>query len=318
MFTGYRDLIAFDQPRPLRKRFFMPHEQATLYPIVLVPGLMGFVKLVIYPYWFGIVPALRRGGAQVIPVMVSAVNSTEIRGEQLLARIEEILKETGAAKVNLIGHSQGALTIRYVAGVRPDLVASVTSVAGPNHGSELADYLEEHFPPHTVKGRVVNGAIRLTTLITGLLDTGYRGTRLPVDVDAAHHSLTTRGVAQFNQLFPHGLPEHWGGEGAEEVNGVRYYSWSGTLQPGRTDRGRNVFDTSNLTCRIFARTFTKERGQSDGMVGRCSSHLGTVIGDDYPLDHFDIVNQHFGLVGKGADPVGLFLEHAARLKAAGL
>lgn len=296
----------------------MPHEQATLYPIVLVPGLMGFVKLVVYPYWFGIVPALRRGGAQVIPVMVSAVNSTEIRGEQLLLRIEEILKETGVAKVNLIGHSQGALTIRYVAGMRPDLVASVTSVAGPNHGSELADYLEEHFPPHTVKGRVVNGAIRLTTLITGLLDTGYRGTRLPVDVDAAHHSLTTRGVARFNQLFPQGLPEHWGGQGAEEVNGVRYYSWSGTLQPGRTDGGRNVFDTSNLTCRIFARTFTKERGQSDGMVGRCSSHLGTVIGDDYPLDHFDIVNQHFGLVGKGADPVGLFLEHAARLKAAGL
>lgn len=296
----------------------MPHEQATHYPIVLVPGLMGFVKLVVYPYWFGIVPALRRGGAQVIPVMVSAVNSTEIRGEQLLARIEEILKATGAAKVNLIGHSQGALTIRYVAGVRPDLVASVTSVAGPNHGSELADYLEEHFPPHTVKGRVVNGAIRLTTLITGLLDTGYRGTRLPVDVDAAHHSLTTRGVARFNQLFPQGLPEHWGGEGAEEVNGVRYYSWSGTLQPGRTDRSRNVFDASNLTCRTFARTFTKERGQSDGMVGRCSSHLGTVIGDDYPLDHFDIVNQHFGLVGKGADPVGLFLEHAARLKAAGL
>lgn len=296
----------------------MPQEQATRYPIVLVPGLMGFVKLVVYPYWFGIVPALRRGGAHVIPVMVSAVNSTEIRGEQLLARVQEILLETGAAKVNLIGHSQGALTIRYVAGVRPDLVASVTSVAGPNHGSELADYFEAHYPPRTVKGRVVNAAIRLATLITSLLDTGYRGTRLPVDVDAAHHSLTTRGVARFNRLFPQGLPQHWGGQGDEEVNGVRYYSWSGTLQAGRTERGKNVFDTSNLTCRIFARTFTKERGQSDGMVGRCSSHLGKVIGDDYPLDHFDIVNQHFGLVGKGADPLGLFLEHAARLKAAGL
>jgi len=250
--------------------------------------------------------------------MVSAVNSTEIRGEQLLARVEEILAQTGAAKVNLIGHSQGALTIRYVAGVRPDLVASVTSIAGPNHGSELADYFEEHYPPHTMKGRAVNAAIRLTTLITSLLDTGYRGSRLPVDVNAAHHSLTTSGVARFNRLFPQGLPEHWGAEGDEEVNGVRYYSWSGTLQSGRTNRGKNLFDTSNLTCRIFARTFTKERGQSDGMVGRFSSHLGKVIGDDYPLDHFDIVNQHFGLVGKGADPVGLFLEHAVRLKAAGL
>lgn len=54
------------------------------------------------------------------------------------------------------------------------------------------------------------------------------------------------------------------------------------------------------------------------MVGRFSSHLGTVIGDNYPLDPFDIVNQTFGLVGKGVDPVKLFVEHAARLKAAGL
>jgi triacylglycerol lipase len=295
----------------------MTQDQATQYPIVLVPGLLGFVKLVVYPYWFGIASALRRGGATVIPVMVSAVNSSEIRGEQLLGRIEEILRETGAQKVNLIGHSQGALTIRYVAGVRPDLVASVTSVAGPNHGSELADFLEEHFPVSKLRGRLVHATIRLTTLALALLDTGYRGTRLPTDVHAAHGSLTSKGVAKFNALFPQGLPLEWGGQGPELVNGVRYYSWSGTLQPGLTDRGKNLFDTTNLTCRMFARTFTRER-ESDGMVGRFSSHLGTVIGDNFPLDHFDIVNQHLGLVGKGAEPVRLFMEHAARLKSVGL
>jgi len=69
---------------------------------------------------------------------------------------------------------------------------------------------------------------------------------------------------------------------------------------------------------LFARTFRREAGHCDGMVGRYSSHLGTVIGDDFPLDHFDIVNQTFGLVGKGANPVGLFVEHARRLHDAGL
>jgi triacylglycerol lipase len=141
---------------------------------------------------------------------------------------------------------------------------------------------------------------------------------LPIDVDASHQSLTTEGVALFNHRCPQGLPETWGGQGEESVNGVRYYSWSGTLQPGRSDRGRNRLDGTNVTCRLFARTFTREVGHCDGMVGRFSSHLGTVIGDDYPLDHFDIVNQTLGLVGKGADPVRLFTEHAERLKAAGL
>ncbi|MBV1814273.1 esterase/lipase family protein [Pseudomonas viridiflava] len=296
----------------------MAQEQATRYPLLLVPGLLGFVRLVVYPYWFGIVKALERGGATVIPVMVSGVNSTEIRGEQLLKVIEQTVRETGVAKVNLIGHSQGALTVRYVAARRPDLVASVTSVAGPNYGSELADYLERHFPPGTLGGRVVNAVIGLLAWTIVAFETGYRGPKLPMDITASHQSLTTTGVALFNRQYPQGLPEVWGENGEELVDGVRYYSWSGILKPGVTNRGRNLIDGTNVTCRIFARTFRKERGQSDGMVGRFSSHLGTVIGDDFALDHFDIVNQTFGLVGKGADPVRLFMEHAARLKAAGL
>jgi triacylglycerol lipase len=43
-----------------------------------------------------------------------------------------------------------------------------------------------------------------------------------------------------------------------------------------------------------------------------------VIGDDYPMDHLDIVNQSLGAVGEGAQPVRLFVEHAQRLRAAGI
>jgi triacylglycerol lipase len=287
----------------------MSQGSATRYPLVLVPGMLGFIRLVLYPYWYGIVEALRQGGATVIAVQVSPLNSTEVRGEQLLTRIDEILRQTGADKVNLIGHSQGSLTARYAAAKRPDRVASVTSVAGPNHGSELADYLHTHYPADSAKGRLLAFFLRLIGAVMGLLDTGYRGPKLPVDIHASHESLTSD---------PQGLPDTWGGHGPEEVNGVRYYSWSGTLQPGKTDRGRNLFDGTNRSCRLFATTFVREAGQCDGMVGRYSSHLGTVIGDAYPLDHFDIVNQSLGLVGKGAEPIRLFVEHAGRLKAAGL
>jgi len=296
----------------------MSQGSAPRYPLVLVPGMLGFIRLVLYPYWYGIVEALHRAGAVVFAVQVSPLNSSEVRGEQLLARIEEILRETGADKVNLIGHSQGSLTARYAAARRPDLVASVTSVAGPNHGSELADYLHRHYPHDSIRGRLICFLLRMVGALMALLDTGYRGPKLPVDIHASHHSLTSAGVALFNRRYPQGLPETWGGHGPEEVNGVRYYSWSGTLQPGITNRGRNLLDGTNRVCRLFARTFVREAGHCDGMVGRYSSHLGTVIGDEYPLDHFDIVNQSLGLVGKGAEPIRLFVEHAARLSAAGL
>ncbi|AXK55379.1 MULTISPECIES: esterase/lipase family protein [Pseudomonas] len=296
----------------------MSQELATRYPLVLVPGMLGFVRLLLYPYWYGIIPALRQGGAQVFAIQVSPLNSSEVRGEQLLAQVQRIMAETGAPRVNLIGHSQGALTARYAAAKRPDWVASVTSVAGPNHGSELADYLARHSPAHSLKGRVLSWLLRGVAALMTLLETGYRGPKLPVDIHASHQSLTTEGVALFNRQYPQGLPSTWGGQGAEEVGGVRYYSWSGILQPGKTNRGRNLFDGTNRSCRLFARTFVREAGQCDGMVGRYSSHLGQVIGDDYPLDHFDIVNQSLGLVGKGAEPIRLFVEHARRLKAANL
>ncbi|MFC3945088.1 alpha/beta hydrolase [Pseudomonas gingeri NCPPB 3146 = LMG 5327] len=296
----------------------MSQELATRYPLVLVPGMLGFVRLLLFPYWYGIAEALRQGGATVFPVQVSPLHANEVRGEQLLQRIEQIRRETGADKVNLIGHSQGALTARYAAARRPEWVASVTSVAGPNHGSELADHFQRHYPPTSVRGRLLTFVLCVVARIMGWLETGYRGPGLPMDLAASHQSLTSEGVALFNRQYPQGLPDSWGGQGPELVDGVRYYSWSGTLQPGITDRGRNLFDGTNRSCRLFARTFIREAGQCDGMVGRYSSHLGTVIGDDYPLDHFDIVNQSMGLVGKGAAPIRLFVEHARRLKAAGL
>lgn len=291
---------------------------APRYPLVLVPGMLGFIRLLGYPYWYGIVALLRGLGATVFPVLVSSVHSTEVRGEQLIERIAEVLAQTGAAKVHLFGHSQGALTIRYAAARKPEWVASVTSIAGPNQGSELADYLQLKAAQGSWGERLLHLLMRLLAWWMALLETGYKGPRLPIDVVAAQQSLSSAGVAAFNAQYPQGLPDTWGGQGAAEVNSVRYYSWSGVLKPGVSDSGIRRFEAVSLMCRLCARSFRREAGYCDGMVGRYSSHLGTVIGDEFSLDHLGIVNQPFGLVGSGDDPLKLFAEHAQRLYDAGL
>ncbi len=111
----------------------------TRYPIVLSHGLFGFKSVGPVDYWHAIVPALEKDGAKVFATSQSPVNSNEVRGEQLLAQVEEVLALTGAEKVNLIGHSQGGMTVRYVAGVAPQLVASVTTMGTPHKGTPVAD-----------------------------------------------------------------------------------------------------------------------------------------------------------------------------------
>ena len=70
----------------------------TRYPIVLVHGLLGFDKIGPLDYWYRIPAALRADGATVYVTQVSAANSTEVRGEQLLAQVKNILALSGPAR----------------------------------------------------------------------------------------------------------------------------------------------------------------------------------------------------------------------------
>jgi triacylglycerol lipase len=56
---------------------------------------------------------------------VSSTHYSAVRGEQVIAELETLKALYGYRKFNLIGHSHGGPTARYVASVRPDLVASM-------------------------------------------------------------------------------------------------------------------------------------------------------------------------------------------------
>jgi triacylglycerol lipase len=273
----------------------------TKYPIVLAHGLLGFKNLLgVVDYFFGIENALASDGAKVFVTQVTAVESSEVRGEQLLAQVQTILAVTGAQKVNLIGHSQGAQDTRYVAGVRPDLVASVSTVGGVNRGATLADVLQAGNSP--LIADLVNALGSLIDVLSG------HSSRQ--DAFAAVASLSTQGSAAFNAKFPAGVPTSGCGNGAAEVNGVRFYSWSGTAV------STNLLDISDPILALTSLVYTEA---NDGLVGRCSSHLGTVLKDNYRFNHLDEVNQALGLTSLfEADPVSVFRTQANRLKNAGL
>ncbi|WP_310062664.1 triacylglycerol lipase [Pseudomonas synxantha] len=293
----------------------MQRNANTCYPILLIHGLFGFERIGKFELFHDIRQALRNAGARVFVPHLSATHDNEVRGDQLLAQIERVLKGTGANKVNLIGHSQGALTARYAAAIAPHSVASVTSVSGPNHGSELADFLRKALTPGSLPEHVAETVV---TLFADFLATLSDNQYLPRNAIAALNALTTEGVGAFNDKYPQGLPTTWGGKGSEQVNGVRYYSWSGILQSNALDAGFNALDPFHAFCRALAGYFVTEGEQNDGMVGRFSSHLGTVIRSDYPLDHLDTIGQPTGQLRTGVDPIELFVQHAERLREAGL
>lgn len=279
----------------------------TKYPIVLEHGLAGFDELFgVYEYWFGIPDALRDGGAAVFVTQVSQLNSTEARGEQLIDQIEQIVAITGKPKVNLIGHSHGGLDVRYVAAVRPDLVASVTSVGSPHKGADLANFLRANVQSGSFSEGVIAYFANALGTVLGLLT----GNTNPSNAIAALDSLTSSGMAAFNASYPQGVPTTACGNGAASVNGIRYFSWSGT---GLLTNALDVSDGAMALTSLFYSE------ANDGLVGRCSSHLGSVIRDNYFHNHLDEVNQILGLVSIfESHPTAVFRTHANRLKNAGL
>ena len=283
----------------------------TRYPIVLAHGMSGFDSIGPLDYWNGITSDLTERGAEVYLTQVSSFASSEVRGEQLLQQVEEILAISGADKVNLIGHSHGNQSIRYVAAAMPERIASATSVGGPTKGSPVFDLLVS-----SLEGTgplISNGAGEIVNAVGTIIGLAA-GESLPQDSLAGFQSISTEGAADFNTRYPAGVPTAFCGEGSYSVDGVRYYSWSGTRLL------TNPLDPLDLPLKIASSAFIGTNDpQSDGLVGRCSSHLGKVIRDNYRMNHLDEVNQLFGLTDLfETDPVVVFRHHANRLKNAGL
>jgi len=136
------------------------------------------------------------------------------------------------------------------------------------------------------------------------------GSDWDTDIQASMGQLSTAGAAEFSARYPAAIPDEPCGEGAYVVDGIPYYSWGGTAI------FTNALDPLDT---IWGLTSLFIHGQSDGLVGQCSSHLGRVLRDDYFQNHIDETNLLFGLVSPiAAQPKTLYRIQANRLKHAGV
>ncbi len=280
----------------------------TKYPIVLAHGFLGADSyLGIIDYWYGIEDYIEDKGGTVYVTETSAANSSAARGEQLIVQLDELRAIRGKPneKYNLIGHSQGGLDVRYVAGVRPDLVASITTVGSPHTGVDFVDQF----------GGDIGG---LTDFLGSAVEIlwGLLGNDNPVDMQAALEQFSPSAIASFNDdpVFGQGMPTTYCGEG-EAVSQTpagprRNYSWTGD------DPYTNALDPLDPAFAIVALLFDEP---NDGLVEVCGAHFGDVLRDDYKMNHLDEVNQMLGITAIfETDPKTVFRNHANRLKKAGL
>ncbi len=278
----------------------------TKYPIVLVHGFIGFDNILgAVNYFYDIPGNLRNEGATVYIASVNPSQTTEFRGEELIQQMKQWAAKDGVTKFNLIGHSHGGPTVRYAAGTVPTMVASVSTVAGTHFGSKVADDILANTTPGGGFDQAATAGLKLISWLTGNKTTSQ------TDLLTALNALSTKGSAVFNAKFPVGAPTTTCGSGPLTAkiagNSMNWYSFSGTSV--KTNSG----DISDLLLAYTADYFKGEA--NDGLVGRCSSHWGKVIKDNYTWNHLDEINQVLGTIGSSSpDPVAFYVQHANRLK----
>lgn len=242
-------LEPFPQPAFIRTR----------HPVVLMHG-------------FGLLAFLARGGhlheeamhLRLRGIAAFAPNVTPYhvipqRAAMWKDRIEVILSQTGAEKVNLIAHSMGGLDARYLISAldMADRVASLNTISTPHRGSSLA--LMALKQPERLRELVRNAANWV----------GENVMEVEADFHAALESLTPRAVTNgFNREVP-------------DVDDVYYASWAGSA-------GKGALNSINPLFRPFNTWLYSREGVNDGIVSVTSATWGDFRGQ-IEADHLQQV-----------------------------
>ena len=202
---------------------------ATKYPVLMVHGFF-FRDSKILNYWGRIPGELEKNGANIFYGEHQSAAPIPESAAEIAERVQDILRKTGAEKVNIIAHSKGGLDCRYAMaelGMAP-YVASLTTVNTPHRGCLYADRLLERISSN-IQGKV---ALAYNSLFRRL------GDHNP-DFLAAARDLTATGCQRFENMPP---PE---GVYCQSVGSVLERAWRGTFPMNTTYWYVRRFDGPN-------------------------------------------------------------------------
>jgi triacylglycerol lipase len=261
------------------------------YPFVLAHGFFGFetfAGLDFETYFYDVKETLAGQGEYVDTPAVDPFNTSDVRGAELLTAVQAFLAQTGAAKVNIIGHSQGGLDARVVANLRPDLVASVVTLSTPHGGTPVSDVALQLLS-NPDEQDIVNALVQLigVPLYGNAIESS-------TSITASLYQFSTPGIAAFNAAHPN-------------EPGVFYASFAGRSQL-RGDVGdctgdpglpfitqyASTLDPENALLSPFALLLDgTELSVNDGLVRVKDAKWGQWLGC-VPADHLDEIGQILG------------------------
>lgn len=255
------------------------------YPIVLAHGFAGFERIGPLNYFFNVANDLRGRGETVIEAQVPPFDSSAVRATHLAGVIDDVLRSTGACKVNLIAHSQGGIDARYLISSLHygDRVAGLVTVASPHRGTPVAD---------AALGLIPGFSYDLINAILRALWGGLASAPGDAKVQASLRQLSRDFMQRsFNPANP-------------DDARVKYYSVAGRSSGKRADAecaGGAWGNSSRIdlldpllsvAIPVFALTSPNplDPVANDGLVTVASSRWGTFLGC-VPADHLDEVGQ---------------------------
>jgi len=216
---------------------------------------------------------LKSEGADVLTPGKTAMADLDIRAQQQKSQILYWMAANGYGKVNIIGHSQGAIDTRYMISNlgMSTKVRIYTSLNGVNHGTPIADIglgiIPDWIEPFVAA--VVN-------TIGGLLFSDNQQ-----DVIAMTNSLSRASAEAINAASP-------------DKYGVKYYSYGSHMAWADPVQHPLMFILHPITW--AGGLFYGVGSSNDGVVPESSQHYGTWKGGPYygwfttGVDHLQATN----------------------------